>query len=411
MASSKWSKDDDATNCCICTDFFKSPKTLPCLHTFCLECLEKYAEDKDPGDTDTCPICRREFSIPQGGIALLPTNLFIEKLVEIKKLASNRQLVCDLCKDEDSAAKLAEWFCFNCAEKMCKSCSIGHRNSRITKQHKIIEIGDQQLSYLLQSRPSFCDEHPDKPLDFYCDDCRKAICMYCCLTRHVRPSHNTQDINEVSDKLRHQVQCDMEKVLEELRKCQQEAEKSKDGKNKLSADNALNNQMVLNKKDELIQLVEQDANILIQQLNNLNVKGIKKNGTNREDIDKQLLVWSGFARYCQEVIDKATPSEVARLADDLHTRAKELQDMTLIHAIPSSPIEFFPSDIVNSLSEDEHNIVGVIRADQEDRTGLFTCKKNSRLSAFKLSTRENTHIVVWNAEILLFKITLVSDER
>ena len=75
-------------------------------------------------------------------------------------------------------------------------------------------------------------------------------------------------------------------------------------------------QTITNKKDELIQLFDGDANILIQQLNNLNVKAIKENETKQEESDKQLLMLDGFTRYCQKVMNKATPSEVSRLADD-----------------------------------------------------------------------------------------------
>jgi hypothetical protein len=63
----------------------KKPKGLPCLHTFSLECLEKYEEDKDPGDKLPCPFCRQEFIIPQGGFQKLPGNFFIEKILAKRK--------------------------------------------------------------------------------------------------------------------------------------------------------------------------------------------------------------------------------------------------------------------------------------------------------------------------------------
>ena len=68
----------DIFQCSICMDAFKNPKCLPCIHTFCLECLEKYGEDERPGDEMPCPICQQMFTIPAGGFKKLPNNIFIE---------------------------------------------------------------------------------------------------------------------------------------------------------------------------------------------------------------------------------------------------------------------------------------------------------------------------------------------
>ena len=43
------------TECGICLEPFKKPKALPCLHTFCLECLEKYGKDEVPEAKLPCP--------------------------------------------------------------------------------------------------------------------------------------------------------------------------------------------------------------------------------------------------------------------------------------------------------------------------------------------------------------------
>src|ERR1043165_7938387 len=68
--------------CPICLDTFKDPKCLPCIHTFCLRCLQKYGKDKSEGDEIACPLCRQEFKIPVGGFDKLPNNFFIGNLLE-----------------------------------------------------------------------------------------------------------------------------------------------------------------------------------------------------------------------------------------------------------------------------------------------------------------------------------------
>jgi len=58
----------DMTKCPICLEDFKDPKSLPCLHTFCLECLRSHCRDKLPGDEFLCPICRNSCLVPEAGI-------------------------------------------------------------------------------------------------------------------------------------------------------------------------------------------------------------------------------------------------------------------------------------------------------------------------------------------------------
>ena len=50
---------DDITECPICTEVYTDPRVLPCVHTYCLKCIEKYSEDKQPGDELACPLCRK----------------------------------------------------------------------------------------------------------------------------------------------------------------------------------------------------------------------------------------------------------------------------------------------------------------------------------------------------------------
>ena len=122
----------------------------------------------------------------------------------------------------------------------------------------------------------------------------------------------------------------------------------------------LNNLNLFEKKTEIVQLVEIHINILASQLNNLNLKSLNESETNNEEIDTQLSIFQSFTRSCHEVVDKTKSSDICRLADDLHARARELQDMTLIKALPSPHIKFSASNVLDTLKEDQLNIVDVV---------------------------------------------------
>ena len=93
---------DDTISCCICTEFYTDPKALPCIHTFCMKCLQEIGlkTNKGPGDEMPCPICRRQFKIPEEGFCGLPNNFFIAKLIEVANVSNpseSSRTFCDAC--------------------------------------------------------------------------------------------------------------------------------------------------------------------------------------------------------------------------------------------------------------------------------------------------------------------------
>jgi len=76
---------DDLTSCPICCEVFDVPKSLPCLHAFCLKCLQDYFVDKNSGDEVLCPMCRKAFQIPSDGLSGLQHHFIIQRLVDVQK--------------------------------------------------------------------------------------------------------------------------------------------------------------------------------------------------------------------------------------------------------------------------------------------------------------------------------------
>ncbi len=61
--------------CSVCFEPFardgeKQPKLLPCTHTLCLWCVGQLVN----GTMLTCPECREDHALPEGGAQGFPTN-------------------------------------------------------------------------------------------------------------------------------------------------------------------------------------------------------------------------------------------------------------------------------------------------------------------------------------------------
>ena len=49
--------------CTVCMEQFKKPKVLPCLHTFCMMCLQKLLKKQGSDHIITCPECRQDAKV------------------------------------------------------------------------------------------------------------------------------------------------------------------------------------------------------------------------------------------------------------------------------------------------------------------------------------------------------------
>ena len=174
----------DILECSMCKEAFKTSKCLPCIHTFCLECLEQYGKDEKPRGKMPCPLCRQMFKIPAEGFKKLPNNIFIEQILSsirlLQSASQNKEPKCQLCNETESNK-----YCVECAQSICDRCSVIHGNATATRTHKVVDLQEMEESQVyLRSRPVNCDTHKEEQLKLYCYDCSKAICLLCSTVEH-----------------------------------------------------------------------------------------------------------------------------------------------------------------------------------------------------------------------------------
>ena len=177
----------DELSCSVCMCTCTDPKQLPCLHSFCLNCLNGIQRTSGVHGKITCPECRRQFQIPgSGNPSELPTNFRINSLLDVLaiKECSTANVKCGNC-DKRSAQTL---YCFQCCSFWCEECVLAHNMIRTNKEHRTLalkDFQDQDIKALLE-RPAFCQtkRHEKEELKFFCKDCKVAICNTCVVTLH-----------------------------------------------------------------------------------------------------------------------------------------------------------------------------------------------------------------------------------
>ena len=177
----------EEVSCSVCMCPFTEPKQLPCLHSFCLKCLNGIHRTSPRRDVISCPECRKEIRIPgSGNPSEFPTNFKINSLLDVLaiKECNTTGVKCGNCDKTSNNC----FYCFQCCAFWCENCITGHNIIRANKEHRVLAIKDfqdQDIEDVLK-RPAFCQikRHEDKALEFFYKNCKVAICNSCVVTLH-----------------------------------------------------------------------------------------------------------------------------------------------------------------------------------------------------------------------------------
>lgn len=360
----------ERTKCLICLKQMTNPRMLPCLHTFCLECLKDVAskEEKKPGDNLPCPNCRTRFTIPASGFGALQENLFLERLIETEDVSGSLgpNVICDICSTSEADAAdentCAVKYCIACRDKLCFDCARHHKKQKLSRDHQIVDIGSETKveNLMNKSIKEYCSKHPSKLLDTYCNDCYKVVCALCFLKDHKR--HKGMDIYEAEDEFRQQIERDI-LVLEY---CEQGVSEKKNVLQK-KADEFLQRMIdiensIAQRGQELTELIEKQTEALKNKARSFKVLRQKQFRQTMTEIDSYLSLMANYKVICDEVQTFGFPSDICRLENALRFRAYKLIDKhdEVCHTNPGSNISFKTID-TGPRDEDFGRILGEFR--------------------------------------------------
>jgi len=359
---------DDMTECPMCTEVFTDPRVLPCIHTFCLKCLLNYGNDRQPGDGMPCPLCRKEFTIPDDGLSGMQKNFFMEKLLRARKLAAGQDaqhIACEACSSDEASAgesvKLASMYCVQCQQIYCEQCSMCHRKMKICSSHTQISIGKESGSVYLISKvsPAICEQHKKEEIKVFCQECKVAICMMCYITSH--NTHRCSHVEEVSDNLRSLVVTDMDKVTDLLNKTGELLPRLEKDKNDVIMHLADIEDEINTAADKMIAAIERDKVKLLSEVQSIKLKRVKQVETVKQELEHHMTGLESFKRYSETLLSRGTACDVARSANNLHDISDELMKFDVIGHVDSSlpPVNVtFTSSTL--LDRDDRNLVGAV---------------------------------------------------
>ena len=200
--SSALEKIEQQLTCAVCLDIYTEPKTLPCLHSFCQQCLERLPVNPQGNKRFiACPTCRTSVQLhepdEESTAAEFPVAFQLNNLKEVyslmKKATEPQQVKCDACTVAN-----ANGYCKDCCKFLCMSCFDVHKAFDVMSNHKLsnlVEVATSasQLIPAKQEKAMNCPKHDD-PLRIFCETCQELICRDCTVR-----IHRDHEYNKITD--------------------------------------------------------------------------------------------------------------------------------------------------------------------------------------------------------------------
>ena len=347
----------EEVSCPVCTNIYTDPKHLPCLHSFCLQCLNHWHRSSHGRDTIRCPKCQVVSKVPESGdLKDLPTSFFLNGLIDVLaiKECKTSQVGCGNCQKKSSESS----YCFQCCMFWCEKCVIAHDIIQSNKDHRVLALKDfQEKDYEdVLKRPLFCSKqrHEKEELKYFCKNCETAACQSCVLIHHT--GHAMLHLEEEAERQKMEL-----KSLIEIQKNDLQAKINTLGRlnedcAKLMQQNEDVKRQVQKFVDNLIATIEAKKQNIIAAADDKTKRILETLTRQRTEIESEIKIIESSLEKADTILKRSTHAEVVQLRKLFEEIFKELNQ--------SQPKDCYPEKLPVLAFVENPKMFGTINAEE-----------------------------------------------
>jgi len=261
--------------------------------------------------------------------------MFIETLLQIKQMTESPSLPvpCEVCAVDvqPNAVKsaVARKYCAQCDEKLCEGCAKVHSNSKISKSHQLVAFGCGDVAklkddnvYRESTPPQRCGKHAEHTLSIFCNDCKTAICITCCVTSHRQ--HDNCDIDGAAERFRQQLVADVKELSVGVGQLREMLNSIEEQKTKFAKRVEKTEKEIRERFADIKRLLECQEKALVDELCSKNGELAKRSSNLEAEITQHVSFMEILVKYAEELSKKGSSCEIVRQTNVLHERVRDL---------------------------------------------------------------------------------------
>ena len=343
-----WEKVRKEVTCSVCLKIFEEPKILPCLHTFCVKCLQTLWQQADAVGINRiihCPQCREKVQL--SSVQELRPSFSVSHLLEIvdmqDRLSRGAPPTCQSCSKNAPAVASGT----PCGIFLCSLCLDVHKTLKVTSSHQVhslddIRSGKVTIASILDHKQEMCSIHPDKSLELYCTNEECYICLGCAVVQHRNHRYDfisqidiehKEKINLKLTQLREQIIKMVAQAAAEVKNIQGELQKRQD-ENTCYVDKIF--------QEITITLAERKQQILYE-INETTADIMQSLNEQYEDLTELQLQMNAYLELVDVILKSERDKDIMTMKDQMVNRGDTL--LQVARLAKTTPVETVPSKI------------------------------------------------------------------
>ena len=308
--------------CAICQEHYTEPKVLSCLHYYCKQCVYRLALRTGLDKPFSCPECRKDTTLPQGGVDNLPTAFFVNRLKELhskmERAHGKVDAKCELCSGDK-----AEAFCRQCAQFICEECIKAHqRMKKSFPGHKVVTLDELKKGgakeIVTQESPlQTCTKH-DQPMNIYCFDCSCLICRDCTIKDH--RDHNHEFIKVSAPETKKKLIQQLDPLKEVLANLSHAVEEIQTTKSEIEAQGDSVANEIVNSLEELHTIIENRKQELLKEAATNVTQKLERLSVQAKSLSTDCAVVQSVIEYTEQSVEHSAEDEIMCMHAELESR-------------------------------------------------------------------------------------------
>ena len=340
--------------CSICLDTYTKPKTIACLHTFCLKCLEEHALRTQRQGQFRCPDCQAEVNIVEGScFGNLPTGFLqnsLLSLLAVRQSSDGSQISCGICKKKSAEIS----YCFACENLLCRDCVNAHELFRESafQGHKVTAVKQfQAVDYeALLKRQSYCPQpyHEREVSRFFCLECQICVCQVCINTDH--KNHNVDPLEKAADAEKANIMAAVESIERKKKVCSDAIKTFQQVFEELEHNVTAAKREVSQTAKQMIAKIREHEREATKVLENTRVSRIEKINSLNEQVKSLMKQLDQAVQFAKDLVERSSSSDVMKSKKSLEQRFGDLDKATVPSLPVSSFVKYFSTNALDNLN-------------------------------------------------------------